>query len=33
LCAAAAELRKLAARLAGREEEKPKSGLLSRFKK
>jgi len=30
---AAAELRKLAARLAGREEEKPKSGLLSRFKK
>jgi pilus assembly protein CpaE len=30
---AASELRKLAARLAGREEEKPKSGLLSRFKK
>jgi len=30
---AAAELRKLASRLAGREEEKPKGGLLSRFKK
>jgi pilus assembly protein CpaE len=30
---AASELRKLAARLAGREEEKPKTGLLSRFKK
>ncbi len=30
---AAGELRKLAARLAGREEEKPKTGLLSRFKK
>ncbi|MGO8918099.1 MAG: CpaE family protein [Stellaceae bacterium] len=30
---AAAELRKLAARLAGREEEKPRGGLLSRFKK
>ncbi|HXZ01867.1 MAG TPA: AAA family ATPase [Stellaceae bacterium] len=30
---AAAELRKLASRLAGREEEKPRGGLLSRFKK
>lgn len=30
---AAVELRKLAARLAGREEEKPRGGLLSRFKK
>lgn len=30
---AATELRKLAARLAGREQEKPRGGLLSRFKK
>lgn len=30
---AAIELRKLAARLAGREDERPRSGLLSRFKK
>jgi pilus assembly protein CpaE len=30
---ATVELRKLAARLAGREEEKPRSGLLSRFKR
>jgi pilus assembly protein CpaE len=30
---AAAELRKLAARLAGREEDKPRGGFLSRFKK